>query len=94
MILKDEKPGKIFRILDVPKNEPCVECKNCLRVRLMEFGFLPGVKVQIQKHHRGLWLLDILNDNNITEQTIALRDEEAERLLFEDQECSIGFSVI
>lgn len=90
MRLKNQQVGEIYRITDVPENSPCNNCTNCLRLRLLEFGFLPGTKIGIQKHNRGLWLLNILNEYDIPQQSIALREEEAERILFEDGECSIN----
>ena len=90
MKLSNQDSGTILTIEDVPQNTPCENCSFCLRVRLMEMGFLPGVKIQVQKHVGGLWLLNILNGNHDVEQTIALRENEAERLLFEDSECSFS----
>lgn len=88
MKLNNQKEGTILTILDVPENIPCENCNSCLRIKLMEMGFLPGVKVRIDKHHQGNWILSTLSDNNLPEQRIALRDEEAGRIFFEDSECS------
>lgn len=92
MKLSDQKPGTILTIKDVPQNDPCENCSYCLRIRLMEMGFLPNTRISVEKRNQGLWLLNIINENDSIEQTIALRDDEAERILFHDSECSFQLS--
>ena len=91
MILKNQNIGKIYKIVDVPQKINCENCKVCMRFRLMEMGFMPGTKIELNKHHFGLWIINILGDHGHVDSTIALRDEEAERIILEDNECSIEF---
>lgn len=79
--------GKTVKIKDVPQNSPCFECSPCLRLRLMELGLLEGQKIELSKHSLGLWVVNILSDNGTTSSTLALRDEELDRILIEDDSC-------
>ena len=90
MKLTKEHIGKIFTIEDVPQNEPCLNCTPCLRLRIMEMGIIPGEKIELEKHHLGLWKVNILNDNNSVISTIAMRDEEMERVFIESQKCGLS----
>lgn len=90
MKISKQNIGGVYTVKDVPKNNPCMNCSNCVRLRIMEMGFMPGTKVMLDKHHLGLWVLKILGDNGIPESTIALREEEAERIILED-DCLISF---
>lgn len=90
MKISNQKLGDVYVIRDVPKNNPCADCNNCIRLRMMEMGLMPGTKISLLKHDLGLWVLSILNDSNTVESTIALRDDEAERIILED-ECLISF---
>ena len=93
MKISKQKIGGLYIIKDVPKNNPCMDCSNCVRLRIMEMGFMPGTKVLLDKHHLGLWVLKIINENGMTESTIALREEEAERIVLEDK-CLINFESV
>jgi Fe2+ transport system protein FeoA len=83
----DNLIGKTVRIKDVPQNSPCFECTPCMRLRLMELGFLEGQKIELSKHSVGLWVVKILTDNGNISSTLALREEELDRILIEDDSC-------
>jgi len=57
----------------------------------MEMGLMPGSLIELTKHQAGLWIVNLLSSSGQVESTIALRDEEAERIILEDVECSISF---
>jgi Fe2+ transport system protein FeoA len=58
----------------------------------MELGLIEGQRIEISKHSVGLWVVKILSDNGIESSTIALRDDELERLLVEEDNCVLTFS--
>jgi Fe2+ transport system protein FeoA len=92
MKITKEHVGKIFTVKDVPQSEPCFNCKPCVRLRLMELGLIHGQKIRIDSHKLGLWIIHILGiDTDDTVYTLALRNEEIERILFDDEECKISF---
>ena len=70
----------IRTIIDVPQADNCQNCVSCLRLRLMEMGFVNGQPIEIVSHKLGLWIVNILSDNGDTSSTYALRDEEFERI--------------
>lgn len=72
--------GKIYKISDIPQNNPCENCKSCLRLRMMELGLYPGEKIYIDKKSLGLWVVNILGSKNTISSTLALREEEFERM--------------
>lgn len=76
--------GKILKINTVPQSIPCQNCKTCLRIRLMEMGLTDGEFLQINGHSHGLWRVTILDESKHTVFSLALRDEEMDRILFED----------
>jgi Fe2+ transport system protein FeoA len=90
MKLTKEHIGKIFTVEDVPQNEPCLNCTPCLRLRIMEMGIMPGEKIELEKHHLGLWKVNILSNNNNVISTIAMRDEEMERVFIESERCGLS----
>ncbi len=90
MKLTKEHIGKIFTVEDVPQNEPCLNCTPCLRLRIMEMGIMPGEKIELEKHHLGLWKVNILSNNNNVVSTIAMRDEEMERVFIESEKCGLS----
>ena len=79
--------GKTVKIKDVPQNSPCYKCTPCMRLRLMELGLFEGQKIELSKHSVGLWLVNILTDNGNVSSTLALREEELDRILIEDESC-------
>jgi Fe2+ transport system protein FeoA len=88
MLINDNHIGKTLRISDVPQKLDCENCDVCVRLRLMELGLFEGEYIQIESHSHGLWRLQILNGKGISISSVALRDEEMERVFVED-ECSI-----
>jgi Fe2+ transport system protein FeoA len=91
MILKNQNAGQIFLIKDVPEKVDCENCKVCMRLRLMDMGLIPGSLIELTKRQSGLWIVNLLSSSGQVESTIALREEEAERIILEDKECSISF---
>jgi len=91
MILKNQNAGQIFIIKDVPEKIECKNCEICTRLKLMELGFIPGSIIELSKRQSGMWIVNLLSSSGHVQSTIALRDEEAERIIVEDQECSINF---
>ena len=81
---------KILVVKDVPRKEPCNGCNICIRLRLLELGIIPGQKISLKDHKNGLWTLNVLGENNISFQTLALRDDEVDRILFEEENCIVG----
>jgi Fe2+ transport system protein FeoA len=71
---------KNYQISDVIENNPCYNCKPCLRLRLMDMGFIPGQKIDVEKCSLGLYLVHLKSDGDNHEQTFALREDEFERL--------------
>ena len=76
--------GKIYKVIDVPESINCLKCNPCTRLKLMEIGFICGEIIKIKKHQLGIWLVDVLNENGSECQTIALRDDEIERIIMEE----------
>jgi len=50
----------------------------------MEMGFISGEKIEIVKKFSGLKLVNILNEDNYVCSTIALRDEEFNRICLKE----------
>ena len=71
-----------YEITDIPQSENCQNCNTCLRLRLMEMGFISGEQIDIISHNLGLWKVNILSDNGYPTSTFALRDDEFERICF------------
>lgn len=90
MKVSKEQIGQILTVKDVPQNEPCLNCTPCLRLRIMELGIFPGEKIKIEKHQLGLWTVNILSDNDSVVSTIAMRDEELDRIFLESEKCGIS----
>lgn len=78
------KIGHTYRVIDVPQNIPCDNCKPCIRLRMMELGFICGEYVKPKRFQGGVWLVTILTDQKEECQTIALRHEELNRIIFEE----------
>jgi hypothetical protein len=72
--------GKIYKITDVMKGIPCKNCNSCVRIRLMEMGLVAGEKIKLLDYKFGLWTVNILSDSGNIVSSIALRDEEIERV--------------
>lgn len=74
----------IYEVLDVPQPVNCENCNPCLRIRLMELGFITGQKIELGKKRLGLYSVNILTENGDVAQTIALREEELERICLKE----------
>lgn len=78
--------GGTYQIVDIPEAEDCLECKPCIRLRMMEIGFICGELIKIKLHQHGIYLVSVLTNSGEECQTIALRDEEANRIIFKEIE--------
>ena len=88
MLITNEHIVKTLRITDVPQIIDCKNCKVCVRLRIMELGLYEGEYIKINSHSHGLWRLQVLNSYGVSISTIALRDDEMERI-FVDDDCVI-----
>jgi len=73
-----------YEVLDVPQNNPCEKCNPCMRMRLMEMGFVLGQVIDVQEKMRGMYIVDMLSDNGNIVQSIALRKEELGRICLKE----------
>ena len=73
-----------YEVVDVPTPIHCENCTPCLRIRLMELGFITGQKIELGKKRLGLYSVNILSDNGDIAQTIALREEELNRICLKE----------
>jgi hypothetical protein len=71
-------------VIDIPQPENCEKCTPCLRLRMMELGLITGQKIEINDKRLGLWLINILSDNDDVATTIALRPEELDRICLKE----------
>ena len=71
-------------MIDIPQPENCEKCTPCLRLRMMELGLITGQKIEINDKRLGLWLINILSDNDNVATTIALRPEELDRICLKE----------
>lgn len=71
-------------MIDIPQPENCEKCTPCLRLRMMELGLITGQKIEINDKRLGLWLINILSDNDDVATTIALRPEELDRICLKE----------
>ncbi len=69
-----------YEIVDIPEPENCERCVPCMRIRLMEMGLIDGEKIEFGDKKLGLFLVNILTENDDVSSTIALRQEELDRL--------------
>ncbi len=74
----------MYEIINVPQNNPCNDCIPCTRFRLMEMGFISDEKIEVVKKIYGLKLVNILNENNCIMSTLALREEEFNRICMKE----------
>ena len=91
MRLKNQNLGSLYKIKDIPPSTNCQNCKVCTRLRMLEMGLLPGSIIELLEHSNGLWVLNVLNEKGTKEFSIALRDDEAERIVLEENECFLRF---
>jgi len=73
-----------YEVIDVPQPTNCQNCNPCLRIRLMELGFISGQKIELGKKRMGLYSINVLSDNGYVTQTIALREEELDRICLKE----------
>ena len=69
-------------VIDVPQPEVCESCTPCMRMKLMELGFLLGQEIEITERMNGMYIVDMISDCGNIEQTIALRKEELDRVCY------------
>jgi hypothetical protein len=77
---------KIFDVIDVPQPEDCKKCTPCLRLRMMEMGFISGQRIEISDKKLGLWLVNILSDNDSVDSQQVIKNflMELEKFLNEE----------
>ena len=73
-----------FQVLDVPQNIPCEQCNPCMRMRLMEMGFIQGQEIDVEEKMNGMYIVDMISEDGNVEQTIALRKEELGRICMKE----------
>ena len=66
--------------MDVPQSENCQNCVPCMRLKLMDMGFIHGQEIEISDKKFGLYLVNILSDGGQIDSTIGLRQEELDRI--------------
>ena len=69
-----------YIVTDVPQKDPCEKCVPCIRLRLMEMGFIEGQEIEVEEKKLGLHLVNILSEFGDTLSTIAMRPEELNRI--------------
>ena len=75
--------NEYYRVVDVPQSSPCFNCKPCIRLRMMEMGFVCGEIIRVKQHSLGIYLVALLTKEGTECQSIALREDEANRIIFE-----------
>jgi Fe2+ transport system protein FeoA len=70
----------IYEIINIPEPENCEKCVPCLRLRMMEMGFITGERIEFGERRLGLYTVNILSDNNDVSSVVALRQEELDRI--------------
>ena len=75
---------KTYDVIDVPANDPCENCTPCLRLRLMDMGFITGQKIEIEVYDYSVSedetinLKDGIKDNLVTRLGLQVRFTNAE----------------
>jgi Fe2+ transport system protein FeoA len=69
-----------YEVVDVPQSENCQNCVPCLRLRLMEMGFITGERIEFGESRLGLYMVNILTENDHVSSVVALRQEELDRI--------------
>jgi Fe2+ transport system protein FeoA len=75
---------KTYKVVDVPQNNPCENCTPCMRLKLMDMGFIHGQDIEISKKKFGLYLVNIISNGGHIESTVALRQEELDRICLKE----------
>ena len=73
-----------YEVIDVPQSPNCENCTPCMRMRLMEMGFIYGQEIEVKEKMRGMYIIDMLSIDGNVEQTIALRKEELGRICLKE----------
>jgi Fe2+ transport system protein FeoA len=71
---------KTYKVIDVPQSNPCENCTPCMRLKLMEMGFIREQEIEISEKKLGLYLVNIISDGGQIDSTVALRQEELDRI--------------
>lgn len=74
-----------YEVIDVPQSVNCQNCKPCMRMRLMELGFVYGQEIEINEKMKGMYIIDMISSEGYVEQTIALRKEELGRICINEK---------
>ena len=69
-----------YTVTDVPQKDPCEKCVPCIRLRLMEMGFIEGQEIEVGEKKMGLHIVNILSEFGDVLSTIAMRPEELNRI--------------
>ncbi len=72
-------------VIDVPQPNDCQNCTPCMRIKLMEMGFVHGQEIEVEKKRLGLYLVHMLSDGGQIAQTIALRQDEFDRICLKEK---------
>lgn len=72
----------LYEVIDVPQNDPCQKCTPCMRMRLMEMGFIYGTEIDVIEKQTGMYIVNMISQNGYIEQTVALRKEELDRVCY------------
>lgn len=70
----------LCEVIDVPQPKDCLSCTPCMRIKLMEMGLIMGQQIEIEPQRFGLFLVNLISPNGVTEQRLALRPEELDRV--------------
>lgn len=79
-MFNDLSIGKTYEISDISTGNPCLNCNSCIRMRLMEMGLTQGEKIRVEDKSHGLYRLSILSKKGALFTTLALREEEMNRI--------------
>ena len=75
---------KKYEVIDVPQKIDCENCVPCLRLKMMDMGFIYGQQIEISEKKLGLYLVNILSDNGHVDSTVVLRPEELGRVCLKE----------
>jgi len=73
-----------YKVIDIPQPQNCEKCVPCMRMRLMEMGFIEGQEIEVESKRLGLYIVHMLSDNGTVDQTFALRPEELDRICLKE----------
>jgi len=71
---------KKYKVADVSENNPCENCTPCMRLKLMDMGFIREQEIEISEKKLGLYLVNVISDGGQIDSTVALRQEELDRI--------------